>query len=240
MLALLFVRAIFFDAGNTLLRMNYEAIAEALAREGVRVTTEALARADWSARVRLDADLAARRTSTETVATADGYLRYLLEGVGVSDEGVVGAVAAWRRAYNPPAGVWNTAEPLAAEALTLARAAGFRTAVISNSNGSVRRILESLGLARDLDFVLDSFEVGFEKPDARIFRLALERAGVSAGDAVYVGDLYSIDVLGARGAGVRAVLLDPGGCWGKRDCPVARDVLEAVRSIVDLDRPPRS
>ena len=231
MLAFPFVQAIFFDAGNTLLRMNYGAIAEALAREGVRVTEAELARADWAARVRLDADLVARRTSTESVSTADGYVRYLLEGAGVSDERVVSKVAAWRRAYNPPAGVWNTAEPLAADALKLARRAGLRTAVISNSNGSVRRILESLGLAPDLDFVLDSFEVGFEKPDARIFRLALERAGVAPADAVYVGDLYSIDVLGARGAGLSAVLIDPGGCWGERDCPLARDVLEAVKMI---------
>ena len=232
MLAFLFMRAIFFDAGNTLLRMNYGAIAQALAREGVAMAPEALARADWSARVRLDADLHAHRTSTESVTTADRYLRYVLEGAGVTDARVVTAVAAWRRTYNPPVGVWNTAEPLAAEALALARDAGLRAAVISNSNGSVRQILESLGLARHLDFVLDSFEVGIEKPDARIFQLALERAGVAPAQAVYVGDLYSIDVLGAGGAGLRAVLLDPGGCWGRRDCLVARDVLEAVKLIL--------
>ena len=232
MLAFLFMRAIFFDAGNTLLRMNYGAIAQALAREGVAMAPEALARADWSARVRLDADLHAHRTSTESVTTADRYLRYVLEGAGVTDARVVTAVAAWRRTYNPPVGVWNTAEPLAAEALALARDAGLRTAVISNSNGSVRQILESLGLGRHLDFVLDSGEVGVEKPDARIFRLALERAGVAPAEAAYVGDLYSVDVLGAGGAGLRAVLLDPGGCWGQRDCLVARDVLEAVKLIL--------
>ncbi len=232
MLAFLFMRAIFFDAGNTLLRMNYGAIAQALAREGVAMAPEALARADWSARVRLDADLHAHRTSTESVTTADRYLRYVLEGAGVTDPRVVTAVAAWRRTYNPPVGVWNTAEPLAAEALALARDAGLRTAVISNSNGSVRQILDSLGLGRHLDFVLDSGEVGVEKPDARIFRLALERAGVAPAEAAYVGDLYSVDVLGAGGAGLRAVLLDPGGCWGQRDCLVARDVLEAVKLIL--------
>src|SRR5262249_54942160 len=147
MVAFLFVRAIFFDAGNTLLRMNYGAIADALARAGAPVAPEALARADWSARGRLDADLLAHRTSTETVATAGRYGRYLLEGAGVSDERVVSAVAAWGRTYNPPVGVWNTAEPLAAEALALVRDAGLRAAVISNSNGSVGQILESLGLA---------------------------------------------------------------------------------------------
>src|SRR5437899_858648 len=115
MVAFIVVRAIFFDAGNTLLRMNYGAIAEALARHGVSVTEAALARADWTARVRLDTDLAAQRTSTETVGTADRYLRYLLEGAGVGDERVVSAMAEWRRGYNLPFGVWHTAEPVAAD-----------------------------------------------------------------------------------------------------------------------------
>jgi putative hydrolase of the HAD superfamily len=75
--------------------------------------------------------------------------------------------------------------------------------------------------------------VGVEKPDARIFQLALQQAGLGAGEAVYVGDLYSIDVLGARGAGLTAVLLDPGAGWGARDCPTAPDVLAAVRLILD-------
>jgi putative hydrolase of the HAD superfamily len=101
--------------------------------------------------------------------------------------------------------------------------------VISNSNGSVRSILEATGLAPYLDFVLDSAVVGVEKPDPRIFRLGLERAGVPAAAAVYVGDLYSIDVLGARGAGLDAVLLDPRGHWGRRDCRLARGIEHAVR-----------
>ena len=226
------LRAVFFDAGNTLLQMNYAAIAGALGGHGVSVTPEALARADWSARVRLDADLLAQRTSTESVATADRYVRYLLGGAGIDDERVVAALGEWRRTYNPPVGMWNTPEPLAPAALALARSAALRTAVISNSNGSVRAILETLGLARDLDFVLDSTEVGVEKPDPRIFRLALARADVTAAEAVYVGDLYSVDVLGARAAGMSAVLLDPGGCWGPRDCLVAPDVLAAVKLVL--------
>jgi FMN phosphatase YigB (HAD superfamily) len=207
-------RAVFLDAGNTILRMNYGAIAAQLGRHGVAVEVEAVQRAEWRARVRLDADLARGGASTESGGTAGAYVR-------------------WRQAFNPPFGLWTLAEPTAAPALAVARAAGLRAGVISNSNGSVCAILQGLGLADTLDFVLDSSEVGVEKPDPRIFRLALERAGVSAGEAVYVGDLYSIDVLGARAVGLGAVLLDPGGCWGPRDCPVAPDVLAAVRLIVD-------
>ena len=70
--------------------------------------------------------------------------------------------------------------------------------------------------------------MGVEKPDPRIFRIALERAGVAATEAVYVGDLYSIDVVGARAAGLSAILMDPGACWGARDCPSAPTALAAV------------
>ncbi|HET7874751.1 MAG TPA: HAD family hydrolase, partial [Methylomirabilota bacterium] len=113
------------------------------------------------------------------------------------------------------------------------RAAGCVAGVISNSNGSVRSVLEATGLARDLAFVIDSAVVGVEKPDPRIFRLGLAEAGVTAGEAVYIGDLYSVDVLGAYGAGLGAVLLDPRGFWGPRDCPRARDLDEAVSLTLD-------
>ena len=100
--------------------------------------------------------------------------------------------------------------------------------VISNSNGTVRSVLTAAGLAGALDFVIDSGAVGVEKPDPRIFALGLAEAGVSAGEAVYIGDLYSVDVLGARRAGIEAILLDPRRHWGPRDCRLARTLADAV------------
>ncbi len=185
--------------------------------------------------MRLDAELLAPAppgSSTESRATAERYIGYVLDALGVRDPAVRDAIVAWRRAYNPPAGLWNVPEPRAEAALRLARAHGLRVGVVSNSNGSIAAILASLGFAPHLDFVLDSFEVGVEKPDPRIFALALERAGVPPGEAVHVGDLYSVDVRGARAAGLDAVLLDPGGHWGPRDCPTASDVLAAVELIL--------
>jgi FMN phosphatase YigB (HAD superfamily) len=234
------VRAILFDAGNTLLRMNYDVIALELGRLGFRVTAATVQRAEWTARVRLDAEVlsraAASSVSTESQSTASRYVGYLLEALGVGDPAAIEAMDRWRRAYNVPIGPWNVADPLASEALALATGAGVATAVISNSNGSVRSILESLGLARHLEFVIDSFEVGFEKPDPRIFQLALDRLGVGPGEAAYIGDIYSVDVLGARAVGLDAVLLDPGACWGARDCLVAPDVLSAVRLVLERAR----
>jgi putative hydrolase of the HAD superfamily len=107
--------------------------------------------------------------------------------------------------------------------------------VISNSNGSVRSILEQTGLAAHLHFIIDSSVVGVEKPDPRIFHLGLREAGVAPDEAVYVGDLYSVDVLGARAAGLEGILLDPRGFWAPRDCPLARGLDEAVRLALGQD-----
>jgi hypothetical protein len=95
------IRAVFFDAGNTLLRMNYPVIAERLAAHGVPVAYETVQRAEWRARVRLDADVFAPRgpgVSTESRASAGRYVRYLLEELGVRDEGILSALVEWHGA----------------------------------------------------------------------------------------------------------------------------------------------
>jgi len=220
-------RAIFFDAGNTLLQINYVAVAEQLGLRGVPRSPEEVAQAEYRARVRLDPHLAPG-ASTENRSVAGNYFRYLLEELGITDPETSRALAEWRRSYNLPVGLWNQADPEAESVLRRLHAEGVGAGVISNSNGSVRQILEELGLARYLDFILDSAVVGVEKPDPRIFGLALAAARVRPEAAVYIGDLYSVDVLGARRAGLKAILLDPCGVWGARDCPVAKSLSKAV------------
>jgi putative hydrolase of the HAD superfamily len=232
------VRALFFDAGNTLVRIDYAAIAAALAALGVPRDAEALERAEWRARVRLDDELFTRRgVSTESRTTASRYLELVLEGVGVTDTPTVQAMCEWRARFSPPAGLFHLPDPAARAALAAAREARLVTGVISNSNGAIEPLLGSLGFLPYIDLVLDSGVVGVEKPDPRIFRLALDRAGVAAHEAVYVGDLYSIDVLGARAAGLSAILLDPGACWGRRDCATVPDVAAAVRMVLEAATP---
>lgn len=227
-------RAVFFDVGNTLVRINYAAIADHLAVHGLRLSADHVQRAEWRARVRLDADLCAvpaATRSTETGDTHTRYLRYTLDGLGITDDTLVAAVTEWRRTYNSPIGLWNTVDPDAVAALEHTRAAGLKTAVISNSNGTIRTLLERLDLLRLIDVVLDSGEEGVEKPNPEIFRRALARAAVAPHEAVYIGDLPSIDIAGAESAGLRAILLDPGGHWDHKQCEKAATVLDAVRSI---------
>ena len=116
------VRAVFFDVGNTLVRINYAAIADALAEHGVRLTADRVQRAEWRARVRLDADLLAvpaASRSTETGDTHTRYLRYTLEGLGITDDTLIAAVNEWRSTYNSPIGLWNTVDPANRALLTV-------------------------------------------------------------------------------------------------------------------------
>ena len=161
--------------------MDYAVFAAELARHGVRVTPDAVQRAEWQARVHLDDQVFARAAgaSTETQESATRYMRLVLEGLGVADGSTVERVAEWRRTYNPPLGVWTAHDPQAPESLALVRRSGARAAAISNSNGSAGSVLAAVGLGPYLDFVVDSGEVGVEKPDPSGGKPTLELVPIS-------------------------------------------------------------
>jgi putative hydrolase of the HAD superfamily len=99
----------------------------------------------------------------------------------------------------------------AAPALAELRAAGMRLVCVSNWDVSLPDVLARCGLAGALDDVVTSAAVGAPKPDPRIFQVALEVAGCTAGETVHVGDTPEEDVDGARAAGIRALLIDRSG-----------------------------
>lgn len=102
------------------------------------------------------------------------------------------------------------AMPGAREVLELLRARGRRVGLVSNFSLSLRPILDSQGILPLLDPVVVSAEVGVEKPDPRIMRIACDRAGVAPEQAVYIGD-HPLDVLCARRIGMPVIwLTDPG------------------------------
>jgi putative hydrolase of the HAD superfamily len=227
------IRAVFLDAGNTLVGLDYDAITRRIRAEGHALDVREVRAAEGRARVRLDTFLAARR-STETADTFARYVRCVFDELRIPWREGSPRVVQDLRAANPPFGPWSVRLPEAVGALEALRRLGLRLAVVSNSNGTVARLLEALDLARWLDAVVDSGVVGCEKPDPRIFRHAAAALGVEAAEAVHVGDLYSIDVVGARAAGARAILLDPVGAWEVDDCPKAADVADAARLIAGM------
>jgi FMN phosphatase YigB (HAD superfamily) len=85
--------------------------------------------------------------------------------------------------------------------------------------------------------MLDSHEEGVEKPDPRLFEIALERSGARRGETLHVGDLYHVDVQGARSAGLDAVLLDPAGLYADFDCRRIRSLGELPAIVGGGPRP---
>jgi putative hydrolase of the HAD superfamily len=90
----------------------------------------------------------------------------------------------------------------------------------------VRGFLEACGLAGRFEVIIDSFLVGVEKPDPRIFALALDLLRLPPERVVHVGDYYHVDVTGAEGAGLTGVLLDPLGTRADARCPSIRTLAE--------------
>ena len=197
------VRAVFLDAGNTLVGLDYDTIARRIRAESYPVDVPAVRAAEARARVRLDPLLAARR-STETADVFTRYVRYVLEELGARLGRGERAPRAGPSRRQPALRAVVGVPARGPARLETLRRLGLRLAVVSNSNGTVAGLLEALGLAGWLDAVVDSGVVGFEKPDPRIFRHAAAALGVEPAEAVHVGDLYSVDVVGARAAGARA------------------------------------
>ena len=104
----------------------------------------------------------------------------------------------------------------------------------SNANGILQRMFDRVGLTPYFHAICDSCVEGVEKPDPRFFRIVLERAGGRPETAMHVGDLYHVDVLGARRAGIRPLLLDPHGLYERFDVPRIHSLAELV-SLVTTD-----
>ena len=101
--------------------------------------------------------------------------------------------------------------PDAAPVLGRLRLLGIRSAIVSNWDVSLPRVLGELGLGGLVDRVVVSAEVGAAKPARAIYERALREVQSPPSRALFVGDSPETDVAGALGAGVRPVLLDRAG-----------------------------
>ncbi len=217
------LKLVLFDAGGTLVTPDYARVRRALERSvGRAPTVEALVEAEYAGREAIEAAMAA------DPALQDGS-RWLihfggaLASLGFSRDELARAAPAIK-AEHQQANLWSIVPSGVVGALARLRTGGLAIGCVSNSDGTVAELLEGVGLADLLDFVVDSGVVGVEKPDPAIFRIALEQAGVAPAEAMYVGDLYPVDVVGARRAGIMPVLLDPLSRYRWRDCRTARSI----------------
>lgn len=198
---------VLLDAGNTLVFVDGVRLRPMLAEHGAEADPARFAEVEREARLRLAGNTADRVTGHEDQVWRD-YFMHLFSGLGIP-QSTWPEVGAAVQAEHARSHLWTGVDPETAGALDQLREAGYRLAVISNADGRVPQLLADVGLADRFEFIIDSELVGVSKPDPRIFEMALERLAVPAHHCLYVGDLYAIDVIGARGAGLQALLLDP-------------------------------
>jgi HAD superfamily hydrolase (TIGR01549 family) len=212
------INTLFIDAGGVLVHPSWTRVSAALSDAGIDVPASTLAAAEPHAMRVLD-------EATIVGATDDRkrgwmYFNLILEHVGVPLSEQTDRALDVLREYHRDQNLWEHVEPDVVLALEALRHRELRLVVVSNANGRLRHLFERLDLARWFDALLDSHEWGVEKPDPRLFHHALEAASAEASRTVHVGDLYHVDVTGARAAGLAdAVLYDAGHLYPEADCP---------------------
>lgn len=204
------VEAILFDVGGTLLvgRMPwYELYRRALELAGQPLSWHELAEAyEKAVRHMAAARQAAMSPEGGEVRTLYAYLADVL---GLPERRLRQAVD--EALYDHPEARHLACADGAVEVLEALRSRGYRLAVLSNWSATLPRTLAQVGLAMLFEAVFASESLGHWKPSAAAFLVPLDRLGLTPGRAAYVGDLYDVDVVGAREVGMRAVLVDPLG-----------------------------
>jgi HAD superfamily hydrolase (TIGR01509 family) len=220
------VETVFLDAGGVLAIPNWERVAAFLRAEGIEVDPHTFQAADHLAKFQFD-------VGGYIQASTDGerwhrYFELLFAQAGIQPDSRIDAAIEAMRAYHDAHNLWETVPDDVRPALVRLRKLGLCLAVVSNANGTVADAFERTGLSEYVDMIIDSHYEGVEKPDPRLFQIALDRAGGQAGTTIHIGDLFHVDVVGARAAGIRAVLLDPAGLYKEYDCERVASLAEFV------------
>jgi len=168
-----------------------------------------------------------------TTDATRGWLFFdlVLEHAGIGRSDATAAALTELHAYHTASNLWEYVPDDVVPALQALRAQGKKLVVVSNANGTLRAHMERLDLTKRFDVILDSADEGVEKPDPRFFEIALARSSATRETTIHVGDLYYVDVIGARNAGLRGVLLDEADLRPDADCPRIRTLHELVHRI---------
>ena len=213
-------RVIFFDVGNTLLFPNRLKMLAPIAidRHPTLEQWQALER-----RTKIEFD-----RGIESGRIDHGFWwifhTYLLDDLNEGREGLVQDLVR----NTQDSANWDQLLPGTRSVLERIRQK-YRIAVISNADGKIENVLSRCGIADCFESITDSGIVGFEKPRAEIFEAALRTMNVPADQSLYVGDVYSVDYIGATNAGMPAILFDVAGAY--RDRPEPR-----VEKLAQLER----
>ena len=212
-------RFIFFDVGNTLLFPNRARMLAPLAAEK-HPTLEQWQALECRTKKEFDAGMIKGKVDHGFWWT---FHTYLLEGQNALDDSVRDEIVAnTQKSAN-----WDQILPGTRDAIERI-ANDYHVAVISNADGKIDAVLKRCGICDCFASVTDSGIVGHEKPHQAIFAAALESMKADPDESLYVGDVYSVDYVGATNAGMDAVLMDVAGAY--RDNGYAR-----VQSLGELE-----
>jgi FMN phosphatase YigB (HAD superfamily) len=218
-------KALFFDVGNTLLFPNRNRILHALHDRQIFPSEELLAEIERQSKREFDSLL----ESNSAVDHGFWHIFYsrLLEELQLPDDPVrADLVSRTRISAN-----WCEIRLGTREALERL-AKNYRLSVISNADGKIADVLAHCGIADCFETITDSGIIGKEKPHPAIFDAAIRSLGVSAPESVYIGDVYSIDYLGATRFGMQAILFDVSGVYRHRELPRVASLEELESRLI--------
>lgn len=224
---------VLFDAGNTLVFLDPGRIEALFRSEGVPFDPSGFATAELQARVKVARTVMDGQTGTERDLWRPYFEAVLMGSLGgPAGPGQLSKVGDGLRQAHADAHLWSWSPDEIVDALDRLLGSDLRLGVITNADGRMEAAIEAAGIRDRFETVVDSTDVGVAKPDPEIFAIAAGRMGVDAQDCLYVGDLFPVDVIGARSAGLEAVLVDPVDQFDH--LPVAR--VPSVRDLPDLLR----
>jgi len=210
-------RFIFFDVGNTLLFPNRARILAPVAAEK-HLSLEAWQALERRTKQEFDQGLISGNIDHGFWWT---FHTHLLNQLNEFDEGVRDTLV--ENTQN--SGNWDQILPGTRE--TLDRIGErYAISVISNSDGCINAVLGRCGICDCFATITDSGNVGHEKPHPEIFAAALREMKADPAESLYVGDVYSIDYIGARKAGMDAVVFDVSGAYRGRGLPRVESLAE--------------
>jgi HAD superfamily hydrolase (TIGR01509 family) len=217
------LRAVFFDVGNTLLFPDRAKILAPLHERKMEPSPELLRALECRTKKEFDAIL-------ERGPADHGFwslfYSHLINELGIEGDGLRDLLIETTQV----SANWCVIRPGTRE--TLQRIGrGHQTGVISNADGKIDEVLERCGIADCFLTITDSGVVGYEKPRAEIFQAALRETGSQPEESLYVGDVYSVDYLGATRAGMRAILFDVAGAYKNNGLPRVES-LEELEEIL--------
>ncbi|MGH9874373.1 MAG: HAD family hydrolase [Pyrinomonadaceae bacterium] len=221
-------RACLFDAGGTIVHPDWPRLSSiATEISGARFDSREMSRAFGEMLKAVGIQMQHKEfVLPDEMKRPHWTFRRMYAALGL-DEATCAAIVERLTIAHAERHIWCDPDPTALRVLEELKRQGLILAVISNTeDGRLTESLEAAGISSCFDLLVDSHVVGHRKPDAAIFKLTLERLGLEAHEAVYVGDSYAHDALAARAVGLRAILLDPLDLQPESVCPRIKSLEE--------------